>query len=637
MRFFHVDGLTIAVGKSKTMLDRIREGTQGPVVKTILFIIILAFAFTGVSAYLGGSTEDYVAKVNDREITRAEFDRAYQGQRATMEQQFGEMFEMLAADEGYMREMRASVLEQMIEEELAVQLAGDMGLAQSADALRSAIRQMPEFQVNGAFNNDAYLRQLSNAGFSPTMFRDYLQQQMSRVALMQGTFASEFVLNNESERMQVLQNERRSGRYALISADDYLDMVELTDAEVEAFYNDNQDSFRQEERIQLAYVELSFADVLATVEVDDAEVREYYDANPDAFSTEEMRSIAHILVEFGDSEDAALERIRAIQARLEAGEDFAELAATESDDIFSGEDGGELGILERGTLDPDLEDAGFALESEGDVSDVVRSEFGFHLVKLTELTEAQSSSFAEVAADIRENIAQAEAERIYFEQQQELARISFEVDHTLDEAADAVGLTVQTSPWISRSEPVSGFDDASVLEQAFSDDVRELGLNSELIELDGRSLVVRAADYVAPRVLDLADVRSDIESFLSADKAEVLAFERAQEIQAAIAAGEALEIEFIAIESASRFGNSLPGAVRQELFRMPVTGAAEYASVTLGNGDAAVIELTDMQPGEVDAENAERAKRQLEGQYAELAYRAIMEALKAQANIERRL
>ncbi|WP_198677099.1 SurA N-terminal domain-containing protein [Aliidiomarina iranensis] len=619
------------------MLDRIREGTQGPVVKTILFIIILAFAFTGVSAYLGGSTEDYVAKVNDREITRAEFDRAYQGQRATMEQQFGEMFEMLAADEGYMREMRASVLEQMIEEELAVQLAGDMGLAQSADALRSAIRQMPEFQVNGAFNNDAYLRQLSNAGFSPTMFRDYLQQQMSRVALMQGTFASEFVLNNESERMQVLQNERRSGRYALISADDYLDMVELTDAEVEAFYNDNQDSFRQEERIQLAYVELSFADVLATVEVDDAEVREYYDANPDAFSTEEMRSIAHILVEFGDSEDAALERIRAIQARLEAGEDFAELAATESDDIFSGEDGGELGILERGTLDPDLEDAGFALESEGDVSDVVRSEFGFHLVKLTELTEAQSSSFAEVAADIRENIAQAEAERIYFEQQQELARISFEVDHTLDEAADAVGLTVQTSPWISRSEPVSGFDDASVLEQAFSDDVRELGLNSELIELDGRSLVVRAADYVAPRVLDLADVRSDIESFLSADKAEVLAFERAQEIQAAIAAGEALEIEFIAIESASRFGNSLPGAVRQELFRMPVTGAAEYASVTLGNGDAAVIELTDMQPGEVDAENAERAKRQLEGQYAELAYRAIMEALKAQANIERRL
>ncbi|RUO38769.1 peptidylprolyl isomerase [Aliidiomarina shirensis] len=638
MRFFHVDGSTIAGGKSKTMLDRIREGTQGPVVKTILFIIILAFAFTGVSAYLGGSVDDYAAKVNDKEISRADFDRAYQGQRARMEQQFGEMFEMLAADETYMREMRVGVLEQMIEEELAVQLASDMNLSQSADALRNAIRQMPEFQINGQFSNDAYLRQLNSADFTPTAFRDYLQLQMNRVALMQGAFGSEFVLDNESERLQVLQNERRSGRYALVSADDYMDLVELSDAEIEEFYYENQDAFRQEERIKLAYVELSFTDVLESIDVDDAEVRAYYDANPASFRSEESRSIAHILVEFGDNEDAALERIREIQSRLEAGEDFAELAATESDDIFSGEDGGELGLLERDTLDPDLEDAGFALAAEGDVSDVVRSEFGFHLIKLTDLTEAESTSFADVADDIRANIAQAEAERVYFEQQQELARISFEVDNTLDEAAAALGLTVQTSPWISRNEPVEGFDDANLLQQAFSDDVSERGLNSELIELDDRSLVVRSSEYLAPQVLALEDVRTDIEAYLSADKAEALAAERAQEILAMVEAGDNVaDIEFVDIESASRFGSNLPGAVRQQLFRMPVSDSPVYAQVTLSNGDAAVIELTNMQPGVVDAEDAERSKRQLESQYAELAYRAVMDALKAKATIERRL
>ncbi len=620
------------------MLDRIREGTQGPVVKTILFIIILAFAFTGVSAYLGGSVDDYAAKVNDKEISRADFDRAYQGQRARMEQQFGEMFEMLAADETYMREMRVGVLEQMIEEELAVQLASDMNLSQSADALRNAIRQMPEFQINGQFSNDAYLRQLNSADFTPTAFRDYLQLQMNRVALMQGAFGSEFVLDNESERLQVLQNERRSGRYALVSADDYMDLVELSDAEIEEFYYENQDAFRQEERIKLAYVELSFTDVLESIDVDDAEVRAYYDANPASFRSEESRSIAHILVEFGDNEDAALERIREIQSRLEAGEDFAELAATESDDIFSGEDGGELGLLERDTLDPDLEDAGFALAAEGDVSDVVRSEFGFHLIKLTDLTEAESTSFADVADDIRANIAQAEAERVYFEQQQELARISFEVDNTLDEAAAALGLTVQTSPWISRNEPVEGFDDANLLQQAFSDDVSERGLNSELIELDDRSLVVRSSEYLAPQVLALEDVRTDIEAYLSADKAEALAAERAQEILAMVEAGDNVaDIEFVDIESASRFGSNLPGAVRQQLFRMPVSDSPVYAQVTLSNGDAAVIELTNMQPGVVDAEDAERSKRQLESQYAELAYRAVMDALKAKATIERRL
>lgn len=618
------------------MLERIREGAQGPLAKVILVLVIITFAFTGVSAYLGGSIDDYVAKVNEREISRADFDRAYQNQRATMEQQFGEIFNLLAADEDYLREMRAGVLDQMIEEQLAMELATKMGLSQSADSLRRAIRQMPEFQINGEFSNDIYLRQLSNAGFSPTMFRDYLQEQMSRVALMQGAFGSEFVLPNENERLQVLQNERRSGKYAVISAANFLDDVEVSAAEIEAFYFENQDAFRQEEQIQLAYLELDFNDVIASIHIDEDRVRDYYDANLAAFSSQGSRAIAHILVEFGSNEDAAFERIQDIQNRLNMGADFAELAATESDDIFSGADGGDLGLLERDTLDPDLEDAGFALSAEGDVSNIVRSEFGFHLVKLTELNEAITQEFTEVAAMIRSNLAREEADRIYFERQQELARITFEVDHTLDEAAELLGLTVKTSPWLRRDQPTAGYDAPELLRQAFSDDVRELGLNSELVELDERSLVVRAAEYQAPRVLDLAEVTDDIANYLREEKAEQLAAERAANQLEMLLAGSAADIEFTEITAAGRFGSELPGAVRQQLFRMQLSESANYVQVTLANGDAAIVALTDVLPGIVDSEQEERTKRQLEGQFAELAYRSLMDALKANAKIERR-
>lgn len=621
------------------MLEKIREGAQGPIVKVILFLIIITFAFTGVSAYLGGSVSDYAAKVNDTEISRAEFDRAYQNQRAMMEQQYGEMFAFLAQDETYMRQLRQSVLENLIEEQLASELAKKLGITQSTASLRDAIVQMPEFQINGQFNNDIYLRALNNAGFTPAMFRDYLAVQMDRVMLMQGAFGSEFALPSEVARMQVLQNELRSGRYATVSASDFMGQVDVTEDEIEQFYFDNQELFEQEEQIRLAYVELSFDDVLARVHVSDSDVRDYYDNNPAAFQSRESRRIAHIMVEFGDSESAARERIDAIYARVQAGEDFATLAATESDDIFSGEEGGDLGVLERGSLDPDLEDAGFALTEQGQVSDVVRSEFGYHIVKLTQFNPPQTTEFAEVAAEIRDNLARVEAEQEYFNLQQELARISFEVDHTLDVVAEELGLEVKTSPWLRPQVGAEGFNQPQLLAQAFSEDVREFGLNSDLIELEQRSLVVRADEYQPARVLDLADVRADIESHLQAQEAEELANAYGESLLAALEAGESVDLAFTEFANVRRNSSDIPGALRQELFRMvpPSADSTTYSVITLSNGDTALIALTAVTAGEADPETQERAQRQLEGQYAELAYRALLEALKANAKIERRL
>lgn len=622
------------------MLEKIREGSQGPIVKVILSIIIVAFALTGVNAYLGGSADVYVAKVNDTEISRAEFDRAYQSQRSRMEEQFGDMFAMLSSDDNYMQQLRRSVLEELIEEKLAVQFSQELGMQQSPEALRTTIRTMPEFQVNGQFNNDVYNRTLMMLGFNSAQFFRYMEEQMVRMLMLQGVLNSEFSLPNEVARFQQLQNERRSGRYTVITGEQFTSEVELSEAEIEAWYYDNAERFEVAEQIQLDYIELNYADVMAEAHVSDAEVRQYYDNNPNAYSTKEERRIAHILFEFGGDEAAARERADAALNRLKAGEPFAELAAELSDDVFSGEDGGRLGVLERGSIDPDVEEAGFALDEAGAISDVVRSEFGFHIVQLTELEAGTQQSFADVADEIRENLVRVAGETEYFRLQQELARISFEVPDTLEVAAEQLGLEVKTSPVLSRTNAPVGFDDPALLAQAFSPDVTERELNSELVELDERSLVVRNHEYQAAHTRPLADVREQIVATLTAEKAQNMALAKAEEVAMNLRAGEATAVDFTYIEAASRFGSELPGAVRQQLFTMPFTESADepqVTSVALNNGDAAVLELTDVAEGAVNDEMNEQFQTRLMSDFTDRAYTGLMESLKAKAKIVRRL
>lgn len=614
------------------MLERIREGAQGPVVKVILFIIIIAFALTGVNAYLGGSADVYVAKVNGVEISRSEFDRAYQNRRAQMEQQFGDMFEMLAADESYVRQMRASVLEELIEERLLIQLADKLGMQQSPDQLRNSIRTMQEFQIAGQFNVDLYNRALMNLGYTPSQFARVMEDQSNRMAVLQGAFLSEFVLPNEIERFQILQNQRRSGRYSVVSGDRFIDEVELTDTQIEDWYYENSERFEVQEQVQLQYVELRLTDIMERTSVTDAQVREYYDRNPQAYSGQERRRIAHILVEFGADESAARERAEAALSRLNDGEAFSAVLADVSDDSFS--ENGDLGILERGAIDPDIEAAGFALNEEGAFSDVVRSEFGYHIIKLTDFTPRQTVAFEDVADDIRENLLRVEAENEYFRIQQDLARLSFEIPDTLDDVARELGLTVKRSPMISRSNPPAGYDAPALLLQAFSADVTERELNSELVELDERSLVVRAEAYEPERIRPLSEVRDSIVASLTRERAQALALEEAQRIAERMRASESSGVSFEYIEAASRFGSDLPGALRSEFFRMQ-EGAV--SAVALSNGDAAIVELTGISAGRPNAEERERVAMQLQNAFIEEGYTSLVERLKEEAKITRRL
>lgn len=621
------------------MLDRIREGSKGPVAKVILFLIIITFALTGVSGYLGGGADDHVAEVNGSKISRMDFDRAYQNERGRMEEQMGDFFDTLAADENYMREFRQGVLERLIEERLATQLARDLGFRPGPDSIRETIRSMPEFQIGGQFDNDRYVALLMNAGFEPAQFRDYLEGELGRTMLMRGLVASEFVLPDEIARYQRLQNQRRSGEYIRIPVDSYKDDVELSEQSIEDYYYDNQDNYEREERVRLAYVELDFNEVMQSIEVSEDEARQYYEQNPARFTQAERREISHILIEFGDDEEGARERIENLAQRIADGEDFAELASTYSDDTFSGSEGGDLGQLERDSLDPDIEDAGFALTEEGQVSDVVRSDFGFHLIKLTHLQESEQESFAEVRDHIIENLRHERADTEYFRQQQELARISFEMPESLEPAAEALGLNIQQSDWLAR-QGNDEFSDATLLREAFSQDVTEYELNSELIELEQRSLVVRASDYEPATVLPLAEVRDSIVETLTQRRAQEEATRFANQLLEQYRAGEMPgALSMTRFDGLSRGTSELPSDMQRALFRLspPQEGEVSADVVQMRNGDVAIVAVTSIEEGEVIEQETNQLREQLQNRAVQRVYQALVDGLKEEASISRNL
>lgn len=619
------------------MLDRIREGSKGPVAKIILFLIILTFALTGVSGYLGGGADDHVAEVNGEKISRMDFDRAYQNERAQMEQELGDFVETLFADEGYMREFREGVLERIIEERLATQFALELGFRPSPEQTRDAIRNMQEFQVSGQFNNDRYTALLMNAGFTPEQFRDYMMSELGRTTLLQGAVMSEFALSQETEGFQRLQNQRRSGEYVRVPVQSYTDVVSVSDDEIEAFYLENEARFETDERVRVSYLVLDFNDILESVTVSDNQAREFYEQNPGSFRTPERREIAHILIEGNDEQ--ARERLAQVQAELEAGADFAELAAEYSDDTFSGQDGGNLGRLERGMIDPDVEDAGFALEQEGQVSDVVESEFGLHLVQLTQLRESQLDPFEQVAEQIKQNLRQQEAEQQYFEVQQALSRVSFETPESLQPAADETGLEIQSSDWMSR-DGAGEFAEQRLLNEIFSSEVLRDSLNSELVEVGERSYVLRVDAYEPADVIPLEEVRGDIEQAVTMRKAREEARNAAEELLRAYQAGELPEgVELQRFTEVSRFNDELPSGLVNVLFRLPVpTGDHRSADIAeLRDGDLALVAVTERIEGSVESGQAQQVQRRFEGHHADRAYRAIMDALKADASISRNL
>ena len=282
------------------MLEKIREGSQGVIAKSILVLVILSFAFTGVSSYLGSSTEVAAATVNGEEISNSALEQAYENERGRLEQQLGDMFSTLSADDNYMQSVKQSVLERLVAEKLLDQNAAELGLRVSDEQIRTAIMQEPAFQTDGKFDNDRYQAILRQLGYQANSFRDMMRTDMTRRQLVATLVGSEFVLPGEAEYLANIQGQTRDINYLVIDSTPFLAAASVTDEQIQTYYNSNLGQFVRPEIVSLNYIELDAKQLAADITVTEAEAKAYYDENKVQYLQPEKRLAAHILIGLDD-------------------------------------------------------------------------------------------------------------------------------------------------------------------------------------------------------------------------------------------------------------------------------------------------------------------------------------------------
>ncbi|MBO1255335.1 SurA N-terminal domain-containing protein [Alteromonas sp. 5E99-2] len=626
------------------MLERIREGAQGPWAMVIVGLIIMSFVFAGVGSYLSAPTTNAVAKVNGEEIAASEVERAYQNQRAQMEAQFGEGVSALFSDPTYLAQFKDQALQQLIGDLLLKQHAESLGLRVSDEQVKEAITAIPQFQVGGVFSNDRYLVAIRQSGFQPSEFREYIRREMTRDQLSRALGGSGFALSNAAKLVAQLEQQTRDAKILTLESSAFSNDIEVTDEEIQIYYDANLNRFDTEEKVSLAYVELDVETLKKDILVNEQEVATYYDEHLSAYQTEEKRAVSHILVEFNDDKDAALERITVLKERINNGEAFEEVASAESDDTFSAENGGDLGEITEGLMGEAFESAVFNLANVGDVSEPVETDFGYHLIKATSIKLLETQPLSEVSAEIEETIKQDKALDEFYRLQTEMSQLAFEVSDSLEEVAESINGKVQTTGLLTRSFAPSPFDRGDIAAVAFSDELIEEQVNSDVIEItDEHVLVMRVIEHEPQRTKSLDEVSDQIVSTLKTEKAQDASRTWAESFietyQTDVSAAASLLIErgvdWSTRVALTRSTSDLPSTVRNTLFSMSTASPENIEVVDLGIDSVAVVLLTAVNSVDsVSAETIEQYKQRLAAESTNVEVAALIDALKEEASIK---
>jgi peptidyl-prolyl cis-trans isomerase D len=626
------------------MLQNIRDKAQGWIAYGIVILISVPFALWGIQEYLGLGSEQVVAKVNGEEISLRTFESQYQRFRQQLREQLGKAYRPELFDDSRMRE---ELLDRMVREQLIEQVSHDMGLRVSEAETQAAIRGIEAFQTAGRFDQDTFERAARYQGLTAAGLFERMRKALLIQQLGQAVSTSTFITEHEAAQAWRLMNQQREVSYFVVPAADYRVENPIGDEEIETYYSANQAEFAVPERVKLDFIHLDVTSAGDTLEVTPEDLRRYYDDHQEKFGLPEQRKASHILIQASANADEktlaeAQGKIEALVQRLAQGEDFAELAKANSQDPGSAADGGDLGFFGRGLMDPAFEAAAFAL-TPGQISEPVRSSFGFHLIKLVDIKPARVKPFADAKREVEQTLRKDEGERRYFEMAEKLADLSYDASDSLEPAAEALDLSIRHSDWVTREKGSGVLASPKALSAAFNEDVLVQGHNSELIELDGESsLVLRVVEHEEATTLPLSEVRERIVETLRQQNAEAQAQAEADSRAQRIREGASLSqvAGNFAVTGPLKLGRADRSAPRELISAVfsspkPTQGGVTVDSVRLSNGDVALFALHQVEEGG-DAGQAEKDMlRQRLGRSLERSlYDALVTDLKTYADIE---
>jgi len=564
------------------MLEAIRAHTQGWLAKLILAFITVPFALWGIDSYLHQAGSNVaVAKVDGDSISVQQYGIALQNFRSQLQAEGKVDAAML--DSPIVKE---SVLNRLINDKLVNREITNAGFMVSNDQLSKYIISMPEFQEKGKFSQDLYDKLLTENKMTASQFESNMRKDMLIEQAKGGFAALSYVPASLEQQTLKIENQTREVSVVEIKAADFLPQTKVEESEVKAYFDKHKDKFRVPEQVKIQFVLMSANTLIASMKVTDEEVSKYYTENIAKYQGDEQRRASHILIGFGvnataEAKVAAKQKAMEVLAEVKKHpNDFEQLAKKYSQDPGSASKGGDLGSFGHGMMVKPFEDAVFAMKP-GEISDIVESEFGYHIIKLVEITGA-AQSFDEAKGQIKADLLYEKALSKFSEQAENFNNMVYEQSDSLKPAADAFGLQLQTSEWMSRADGDKFFKTSKVMDKVFTDDVLKDHRNTDAIEISPNNLMAaRVVDYKpeAPRSYD--EVKAGIQDYLKLEQAIKLAQKKGEDALESLRKGQQVStLEWIpSVVVARNNSQGLTDLTMQNVFKINVDKLPAYAGV----------------------------------------------------------
>lgn len=620
------------------MLDEIRTVAQGWVGKVLLALIAIPFALFGIDSYLSSAGSNVaVAKVGGNNISIQEYDNALKNMRNRLQSE-GKFDQ--AQLEG--PEVKSLVLNQLINKQLLSDELKRAKYAISDEQLATYVTGMPEFQKDGKFSQELYDQTLAQNQLTPTRFEAGMRADLLAQQAQDGITKLGFISNARADDTFKLTNQKRVVTVAEIKTKDFMSQVNIDAAQVKAYYDKHKDKLIEPEKVKVEFVTLAPVNFMRSVQVDDAEVKKFYDENAAKFQGNEQRRASHILIGFGvsatpEQKQQAKQKTETILAEIKKNpKSFEALAIKESQDPGSAVKGGDLGSFARGAMVKPFEDAAFSMKVN-EVSNLVESEFGYHIIKVTEIT-GQNSDFNSLKPQIKGDLMFQKAQEEFAKQAETFSNLVYEQSGSLQPAAKTFGGEVQKSDWLNRETGAKFFkNNEKIMNLIFSSEVLKDRRNTEAVEVSPNNLVsARVVEYkpAAPKNFD--EVKAGIEALLKLEAASNLALDKGEAALKTLRDGkEAAGIEWIPeVTVDRRNAQGLTDLAMNQVFKTSAANLPAYSGLAdnkQGYLLVKVIKVDTALPSDVEAKKV--AKTALNAALASEYLAAYKQSLREKAKV----
>ena len=603
------------------MLQGVRDNMKGTVVLVVIAIFVIPMVLTGVnSSFLGSVAGTNAATVEGKSISNSELARGIYYRRQSLVAQTGaDASADFLSDEN----LRPQVLQQLTERAALVRIAEKNGMGASDKRISKEILQQEGFKTDSKFDKQKYQQILRQNGFTPATYKTEVQSDVLIGQQGFGLNYSSFVTDAEIDALVKISEQKRDFYSVKIPGNVIKDEIIITPEELQTYYDENATRFLDPEKLKVSYLELSIDELAKTADVSDEDVQAQFDQELETFNSATQYEVSHILIEEED-----LSKFDEIRQKLDAGESFADLANLYSDDLATKDSGGRLGVMTQGMFPDAFEKAVLALD-EGQVSELVKTDSGTHLIRADKKNVSEAPKFEDRKESIKSQLARVLAEEEFVQSLDLLGELTFSASD-LSDAASQLGLNVKESSYFQRNSGAGIATEASVRDIAFSDDVLGTENNSKVIELgNDRAIVLRINEHVEEKLKPLDIVSADIETTLIAEKKIEKLETLVNELESKAKSGSDIEAiakeseyEFKSHEKANRQDISVDREVSRLAFDMtPSPEGITFNSSSTRDGSYLLVGLksvTDGQRSDMDDQQFDNLKRQLSSQNASL-------------------